>query len=264
MKLDSLTEATDQPTRRATSCLLQTQGFLRTDQLLSVHASKQLAKDIERSSKEGPCLVEPDGSFRAVALLAHSDLALKLLDDQNLALLINESFSSEALLSTAEGVIQGALTHEWRSDFLVPRSCLASRSFRPGITFWMPVNESGGIVEVKRSSQHLESAISSPVELRKIRVHLPQGNAILLEGSINYRLASEKTIWLRLCFVRSWMKPEILFATALTADRLKRLGQQGCGWCGLHIGLPTTVKEFLSIEEAALESEEGRAKGSGI
>ena len=128
----------------------------------------------------------------------------------------------------------------------------------------MPLNESGGIVEVKRSSQHWESAISSSVELRNIRVHLPQGNAILLEGSINYRLASEKAIWLRLCFVRSWMKPEILFAAALTADRLKRLGQQGSGWCGLHIGLPTTVKEFLSIEEAALESEKGRAKGSGI
>jgi hypothetical protein len=91
-----------------------------------------------------------------------------------------------------------------------------------------------------------------------------QGSALVLEGRIKHRFKSAAKNLLRMTFIRPWMKPNILFTTALGKAKIERLGSQGQQWCGLHIGLPITIEEFLSIESAALESEHGRVKGSGI
>jgi hypothetical protein len=116
-----------------------------------------------------------------------------------------------------------------------------------------------------RASHHLNPSESlDAAKLPIISLTLKQGECVLLEGGVSYRLLATGTVWLCLAFVRPWIKPEVLFFSALSRERFSRLGQRGRRWCGAYLGLPTSVEEFLHIETEALESDLGRSKGSGI
>jgi hypothetical protein len=246
--------------------LLRTHGFIVTDEILPARRCTTLAEEVREAVAKGPVISCADGSLRAVALLAYSSVALKALDDESIGLLIDEGFNDNAILSRAEGVVvpSGRET-AWQVDFLKPRSSVPSYSFRPGVTVWIPLHAAGGRIDVIRSSQNSSPAISpAGGGLVQVRLDLSAGCAALLEGGVRYRLAPSPATWLCLSFVREWMKPEVLYSSALSAERLSRLGQRGRQWCAMNIGLPTSVEEFLSIEAAALDSAYGRAKGSGI
>jgi hypothetical protein len=246
--------------------LLRTQGYFVTDEIVPAHKCACLAEDTGRAVTRGPTVSGPAGALRAIALLAHSDRALELLDDEKLSLWVKRALDQDLILSRAEGVTGPRDTESaWQSDFREARRHLSSRAFRPGFTLWIPLKDEGGTLDVIRSSQHMNGCQTLPDKgLTPVRLLIAQGCAVLLEGGAHYRLAGEKALWLCLAFIRPWMKPEVLFASALSPDRLSRLGRRGRHWCGLDIGLPTTVEEFLEIEAAALESEFGRVKGSGI
>jgi hypothetical protein len=199
-------------------------------------------------------------------LLAHSDLALELLDKEYLGALVDEALGKDVILSRAEGVLVRSASHmAWHSDFDKPRGSLSSRSFRPGITVWIPLAAGAGEIEVLRASQHLNPSKSlNEVGLSATRLVVDQGFAVLLEGGVKHRILKSESPWLCLAFVRPWIKPEVLFSIALGEERLARLGERGRRWCGAYLGLPTSVEEFLAIEAAALEGDFGRAKGSGV
>jgi hypothetical protein len=245
--------------------LLRTQGYVVLDPILSAEYCSRLSDDVQRAATVGPIINGRGASIRAIALLAYSDPALQLLDNEELGKLVDEALGSDVILSRAEGTVpvpNGVST--WQSDFEKPRRNLPARSFRPGIAFWIPLSASGEI-EVLRASQHLGPS-ESPYKTGTpaIRLVVPQGAGVFLEGGISYRFITTETVWLCLGFVRPWVKPEVLFFAALGEERMSRLSERGKRWCGGHLGLPTSVEEFLAIEQAALDTDLGRAKGSGI
>lgn len=266
MSHDPSPTSTDQPTDMALPSLLRTQGYFVTDEIIPAPECARLAEEIGRAVAQGPCISGPGGALRAIALLAHSDSALELLNDEKLSQWVNRALDQDMILSRAEGVLGPREADSvWQSDFQEPRRHLPSRAFRPGFTLWIPLRDEGATLDVIRSSQHVDGCRTLPDKgLTHVRLLIARGCAALLEGGVHYRLAGEDAPWLCLAFMRPWMKPEVLFASALGPDRLRRLGRRGQHWCGLDIGLPTTVEEFLEIEAAALESEFGRVKGSGI
>ncbi|HEX6715602.1 MAG TPA: hypothetical protein VF088_00740 [Pyrinomonadaceae bacterium] len=243
--------------------LLRTQGYLALASLFSSAYCSQLCEEVRRAAVVGPCINGHGPATRVIALLAHSDLALQLLDHNELGKLIDEGLGNDVILSRAEGTIPSSNGAPlWQSDFEKPRRNLPARSFRPGIAFWTPLNDSGEI-EVLRTSQHVRPA-ESPHITPATRLVIPQGGGVLLEGGTSYRFTTSETVWLSLAFVRPWIKPEVLFFAALGDERINRLNERGRRWCGVHLGLPTSVEEFLAIEQAALDTDLGRAKGSGI
>lgn len=255
-----------QPPGSVIRALLRTQGYLVVARMLTTEYCARLSDDVRRTADSGPCITGPGDLKRVIALLAHSDLALKLLDEKELGSLVDEALGNDVILSRAEGAIVSSLAQPvWQSDFDKPRRSLPARSFRPGIAIWTALSDCGGEFEVLRASQHVGPA-ESPHQAGTpaTRLTVPQGSGVLLEGGVSYRILTNDTVWLCLAFVRPWVKPELLFSVALGEERVSRLGEQGQRWCGAHLGLPTSVEEFLAIEQAALETDFGRAKGSGV
>jgi hypothetical protein len=247
----------DSSVRRA---VLRTQGYYIEAALLSPETCAQLVYEVQRSIKGSKAFPGFGGGIRAVAVLQDSDSALGLVDDPSLGSLVAEVIGTDAILSGLEG-FQGTIS-EWHRDFGRIRQVVPPRSCRAGVSVWIPLDV--GQLEVLAGSQHLEEGADPSVACFKpIALIASQGSAVVFEGGVCYRSRQPAT-WLRLSFVRPWIKPEVLYATALSSDRLGRLGTRGRSWWGVELGLPTSVEEFLAIEDAALHSTLGHAKGSGI
>jgi hypothetical protein len=226
-----------------------------------VEAWEELAQEV-RQAASGPVARGSGGEVRAVAALALSDRALGLLDDAALVAMVDSGLADATVLSRADGVVAGAPA--WRRSFGGPLRDLPPRALRPGISVWLALSADARM-EVLRCSQHLPAdADPEACGLPFLDLRVPPGHALLLEGGVVHRPAPAGSVWLALDFVRPWIKPEVLLAAALAPERLARLGEQGRRWCGAQLGLPTSVDEFLAIEEAALSSGVGLAKGSGI
>ena len=245
--------------------LLRAQGYVILGPMFSSEYCSHLSDEVQRAATVGPCINGRGAANRVIALLAHSDLSLQLLDNEELGKLIDEALGSDVILSRAEGTVPAPNgVPMWQSDFEEPRQSLPARSFRPGIVFWTPLSGSGEI-EVLRASQHVGPSESPHITgTPATRLIVSQGAGLLLEGGVSYRFITPETVWLCLAFVRPWIKPEVLFSAALGEERISRLSERGRRWCGAHLGLPTSVVEFLAIEQAALDTDLGRAKGSGI
>jgi hypothetical protein len=246
--------------------LLRTQGYVACGWALAPEFCTRLSAEVRHAAEAGPHVVGPDVSTRAIALLEHSDSALGLLDEESLGTLVDEALGSDVILSRAEGVITPAAPRPvWQSDFGKPRQNLPARFFRPGIALWTALSAPGGSLEVLRASQHFNPAGAlDEAELPAVCLTVQPGECLLLEGGVRYRLLTPQTIWLCFAFVRPWIKPEVLFFSALSKNRFERLGRRGRRWCGAQLGLPISVEEFLAIEAEALAGDFGRAKGSGI
>lgn len=265
MSHEAPAESEVQLTKAVVKALLRTQGYVSAEQVLAPGRRSRLAEDVRRMAEARRFAADPGGVSRAVVLLSYSDSALELLDDEVLGAWVDEALGDDAILSRAEAVIAPAGGPAgWQSDFAAPRRGLPARAFRPGVAVWSPLDDTGGL-EVLRASQHLDG--DAPAEdsgLPSVRLEVAGGDAVILEGGVTYRLLTPGTRWLCLAFARPWIKPEVLFSAALSAARLAGLGERGRRWCGAHLGLPTSVEEFLAIEEAAVDGDFGRAKGSGI
>ena len=243
---------------------LRTQGYAVITNLLPSASCSQMSEDIRNSIAVGPT-ISTNGTVRVPALLAHSDTALEIINDESFGLLIDEAVGVDAVLSRAEGFITAEESQlAWRRDFDRILRTVPSRRFTPGLTVLIALDEKPGRVEIIRSS-HLLKSKSSLVDHPKFiqQVMLPEGSAVLLAG-VYYRHCWASSIWLNLAFIRPWIKPDILLASALQPDRIAKLNSRGQRWCGLQVGLPTSVEEFLEIEAIALNSDFGRGKGSGI
>ena len=240
--------------------LLATEGSTEAQPLPRI-AWRELAEQV-RLAMSGTVARSADGEMRAVAVLAAADAVLELLDDGDLGALVGSALPGDVILSRADGVVAGAPA--WRRCFQRPLRDLPPRALRPGISAWIALCE-GARMEVLRCSQHLPpgsepAAGSLPCSSRAV----PPAHVVLLDGGVLHRPGPEGSVWLSLELVRAWIKPEVLVAAALSPERLARLGEQGRRWSGTRIGLPTSVEEFLAIEEAALASGIGLATGSGI
>jgi len=242
--------------------LLATTGYHRVaGPLFASAACDTIAADIrvvpEKLIRRGP-----SGEVAAVGLLATSDSALALLDASALGVLVDQIAGEDAVLSRADGIVAGAPA--WRRSFTAPMRDLPARALRPGMTCWIALAPGVSRMELLRSSQHLPlDASPDDVLLPVDSVAVAQGEVLLLEGGVIHRPAVPGSVWLTLEFVRPWLKPRVLFVSALGA-RMQRLSARGRRYCGETVLLPVSVEEFLAIEEAALTSPVGQAKGSGI
>lgn len=244
-------------TRRA---ILRTLGHCTVPDLLDAGACAQILSDTRRCMSGPEAVRRRDGAERAIGLLQESAAALALLDDERLGALVDAALGPDAILSRIEAVC-GTLS-SWQQDFSRVRAVLPPRAFRSGVSTWIPLQPA--TMEVLAGSQHLEPDGDPAASLSSITtVTIGQGSLVVLEGGVRYR-TMEPGDWLCLMFVRPWLKPDILYSAALTPDRIARLGERGRRWCGMDLGLPTSVEAFLQIEDAALAGTVGRAKGSGI
>jgi hypothetical protein len=222
--------------------------------------TQRLAAELEQSIRAGKTVTESGGEIRAISILQESDAALRLLDDPGLGALVDDVIGPDAVLGEMEG-FRGAIP-KWRRDFHRVRRAVPTRYFRSGISLWIPLKSAE--MQVLDGSQHLEEGADPAVfDFKTSAVAAEAGAVVVLEAGVCYRLSSPGD-WLRLVFVRPWIKPEIFYSSAIDKERLARLGDRGRTWCGANSSLPTSIEEFLAIEEAALEGSAGRAKGSGI
>lgn len=197
-------------------------------------------------------------------LLEISEKALVFLESTHLMDLLESCIGKHATLSRARFLdlpVKG--NAEWSRDFLGPLKDLSPRKLRPGLTMLLPLELSGGTVEVVRCSQHLPVAMKRPSDLNSTDVPITCGDALVLESGICYRPLAPSA-WMDLSFCRSWIKPEIYLASALAPHRLERSSHQVRQLCGRELGLPVSVQQFLKIEEMALSSTMGKSKGSGV
>lgn len=242
------------------AALIQSWGIWHAGRLLTSEQCDEIGDDLVEALRSGPAMLV-DGVELAVALLEHSRAALSLLDDPKLGSWIESVLGRSALLSCAEGVVSRDHPKAWTRDFERPLGDLSSTAFRPGLTVCVSLAMTGGTVACVPSSHRFIRA-RSPTKFGAHDVPLPRGGALLLQAGTLYRLGGGGS-WLRFRFVWGWIKPDLLFFSALSAAHRELLGEQGRRWCG-ESGIPTSVEEFLAAEEAALIGDSGRAKGSGI
>lgn len=263
MNQNSSNAITDIISDKTIRSLLSTQGFSVLNNIFSSELCLQLSNDIKNLTNNGEILPDSDRNLITNGLLKVSEKAFDLLDDAALGLLVSQAFYKDSILNLMEGVRISVNEDCWRSNFIKPLNCLQARSFRPGINIYFPLDDGDCNLEIIPSTQYNEvNTLSDSMKIKSLSV--PQGSALVLEGRIKYRFKSSANTLLKMNFIRPWMKPDILFTTALGKAKIERLGLLGQQWCGFHIGLPVTIEEFLLIESAALESEHGRVKGSGV
>lgn len=245
--------------------LLRTRGFFVAEALIGAPEVARLASEVSVALELGPSFVDRDGTRRAVALLEHSDTALQLLDHDPFWDAVTGLFESELVLSRADGVFVSRKA-DWRIDFEHVKRAVAGRQFRPGLTLFAPVGADANVeVEVMRASHLLPAdAGGKPPALEPLSVTVPAGAVLVLEAGTWYRAAAVNSFFLSFALVRPWLKPDIWLSSALDPQRLNRLGRRGRTLCGADVGLPTSVEQFLAIEEASLGPSMGRQKGSGI
>lgn len=205
---------------------------------------------------------------RSPALLKVSLAARTLLDSPELGnLIVKELELGDTLLSECNAIRSDIMAMAgWRRTLMRVRRSISTRAFRPGVELLVPTAPCGGSITLIECG-HLLSAhadINCAAALQ-FRYEVPSGRALLLEAGMPWRLDTDDTgAWLHLAFVRGWMKPEFLYCSALDPLVLASMGDQSKAWCGGTIGYPTSIKEFLDIEEAAITGRLGRVKGSGI
>ncbi len=244
-----------------TAALLVSRGWSRgRERYLSAAAAAQTRAAIGACDRDGLTVADSDGYRHAVGVMRYAPSLLGLLDDRRLGELVESAIrSADMWLGALEGLTAG-LSHGWRRELAVPLLATGSSEFRPGLSVLIALDDGGGLVRVHPGSHRLRAPLAGDPP-GSDQVPLGCGEAALIEAGCRFRLDAGRFLHLR--FIRGWMKPDILLAGPLH-DRAAQLGEQARQWCGMDIGLPTSVEEFLSIEQAALTGGLARRKGSGI
>lgn len=236
--------------------VLRTHGHYLSGPIVSEEICQRLTCDVQKAMQ---C-----GLAQTGALLQYSDALLEVFEHTELGSLVDGVIGDDAVLSIVQSLSGGG--QEWQYDFAHIRRSVSPRSFRCGVTALLALGTESRLVEVLRGSQNLpEGAHAETAFFINASVEVYPGCVLILEAGVHYRLRqAPHNQWLKFQFIRPWIKPHILYSSALDKNRLARFGSRGRRWCGLDVGLPTSVEEFLAIEQAALEGATGRAKGSGI
>lgn len=240
--------------------ILRMQGYYLQKAVLAPGVCREIEQDFGRRMQSSRGIEEPGRPIRVPTILQQSDAALALLNRAELASLVADVLTPDAILSVFELVQEGG--SEWRRDFGRIRQAVSTRHFRPGVSMLIPLEDSE--VQVLAASQHLEEGVDpESASCGLLTLNAPRGSAVVLESGVCYRTGAARP-HLRLAFVRPWVKPNIFYSLALSKDRLELLNDAARRWCGSETGLPTSVDDFLAIEAAAVASTAGRGKGSGI
>ena len=244
-----------------TAALLVSRGWARgTDCCLTAAAAAEIRAAMAACDRDGMTVTDRDGYRRAVAVIRYAPSLLALLDDPRLGGLVHTAIgSADIWLGALEGMTAGS-SPGWRRELAVPLLSAGSSEFRPGLSVLVALDEDGGLLCAHAGSHRW------PAPLRRDppstdRVPLACGELALVEAGCRFRLDVGRFLHLR--FIRAWMKPDILLAEPLR-DQAAQLGGQARQWCGLDVGLPTSVEEFLSVEQSALAGGLATRKGSGI
>jgi hypothetical protein len=244
-----------------TAALLVSRGWARgADRCLTAAAAAEIRAAMAACDRDGMTVTDRDGYRHAVAVVRYAPSLLGLLDDPRLGGLVRTAIGlADIWLGALEGIAAGS-SLGWRRELAVPLLAAGSSEFRPGLSVLVALDEDGGLLRAHAGS-HRWPALLRRDPPSTDRVPLACGELALVEGGCRFRLDVGRFLHLR--FIRAWMKPDILLAGPLR-DQAARLGGQARQWCGLDIGLPTSVEEFLGVEEAALAGGLATRKGSGI
>jgi hypothetical protein len=220
----------------------------------------QIRAAIDACDRDGLTVTDGEGYRHAVGVVRYAPSLLGLLDDRRLGALVQGAIGTTDLWLGALECLVPQSSHAWRRELAVPLLAAGSSSFRPGLSVLVALDDDGSSLGIHQGSHRLRGQlVRDPRD--PDRVVLGCGEVALVEAGCRFRLAPGPFLHLR--FIRGWMKPDILLAGVLQ-DRADQLGEQARQWCGIDVGLPTSVEEFLRIEEAALAGSLTLRKGSGI
>jgi len=160
-----------------------------------------------------------------------------------------------------------------RCDFVVPteaawrvagkfvRGRSATMRALLGVSHWISLGEAS--MEVSTASRRLPAAPVTPAPgLRSRTFTLAAGQSVFLARGTRFRPG--KGAWLGLDYVRAWMKPDILFASALPRSVLDTLDPALSGMIGTTVSLPVSVDTFVEAEAAAARGELANVSGRGV
>jgi len=243
------------------AALLVSRGWARgRETYMAAAAAAETRAAIDACDRDGLTVTDSDGYRHAVGVVRYAQLLLGLLDDWRLGELVESAIrSADMWLGALEGLTAGP-SRGWRRELVVPLLATGSSEFRPGLSVLIALDDGGGMVRVHPGSHRLRTPPTDDPP-GSDQVPLGCGEAALIEAGCRFCLDAGRFLHLR--FIRGWMKPDVLLAGPLH-DQAAQLGEQARQWCGMDIGLPTSVEGFLSIEQAALTGGLARRKGSGI
>ena len=195
--------------------------------------------------------------------MANKPWMLKLLSNTKLKSLVDDAFDgAEALLSRAE-IVSSDGSGSWkRAETRIFRNQGALRA-TIGIIVFIRVSVEPGEMQVVPSSRGTSiSASEAALAGSEASLLVPSGSAAVLGIGTVYNLSRGK--WLQLAFVRSWVKPDLLFCAALPGELWADAPDFVKQWLGTNVGYPISIEEFLSGEAAiALGQSQGQS-GRGI
>lgn len=222
----------------------------------------QVRATVDNDERNGLVLSDDDGYQHWVAVGRRAPDLLRMLEDGSLGRYVTRAADSPDVWLGALEVIAARGAPVWRRELGDVLSATPGSDFRPGLSVLLPVDDSESLVEVQSGSHRLRAvAPPSGEPVAQTTVVLRPGAVLLVTGGCRHRLVAGR--FLHLLFIRGWMKPQVLLAQAL-GDQATHLGEQGRRWCGVDVGLPTSVAEFLAVEEASMSGGLSQRKGSGI
>jgi hypothetical protein len=119
-----------------------------------------------------------------------------------------------------------------------------------------------GNVDFLEASWTIDGDPADLADIMRIRVvDLVAGDAAAGSLGGSYRLSPGD--WMRLTFVRAWMKPDILLSEALAPSTVTRAPPHVQLWLGMETSLPSSLEALLGAEEAAVRGALRNVHGRG-
>jgi hypothetical protein len=222
----------------------------------------------------GPSLVDalPDNRPRSgaeeadridYAALASLPWLVDLLGDARIKSVVDGAFSgAEALLARADHVVSAAGGAWRRAETRIFKATLAPRA-TIGIVLLLRLSNEGGEVLIVPSSRGTSLGPSEVAGAGLVStLAVPSGSVTVLNMGTVFSLSPGD--WLQLAFVRSWVKPDLLFSSALSAGTVETAPDFVRQWLGANVGFPAAIEEFLKGEAAVALGHAVGQSGRGI
>jgi hypothetical protein len=196
-----------------------------------------------------------------VRFLETSNLARSLLNRDQLWRLIKESMGNdEVLLSRCDLLrVRTRARSDWQRATTLKTASIPDSSLIAGISLYLPFEPN--CLEAGLSTHRMRRDAAPVPTLTQVFEINPGSAALLADGT---QLRLEPGTWMRLSFVRSWIKPDVFFAQAISKQAMSELGEQARRWCGVGQIPPNSLEAVLGGEEESLASPKAQGYGKGI
>lgn len=165
------------------------------------------------------------------------------------------------LLSRCDFVGEATECGSWRTTGKPVQGQSAMLRAILSVSHWISLDD--GTIEVAMSSRRLPASPVEPAAGSRLQtISLTAGQSVFMANGTRMRLGQGE--WLGLDYVRAWMKPDILFASALPQTVLAALEPALTEVLGASISLPTSVDAFVEAEAAAARGELANISGRGV